>query len=97
MNTKYLEELSCDYAINYDMSCYLHKYFEDFRSFFSKFGCELQLIFDGACHPNKEKLQKERRDVSAKAKLNLKEFIQQSEDACKYSLSYGIRQWWRMY
>ena len=82
-NSKYIEELSCDYAVNYDISCYLHRYFEDYRNFFAKYNCELQLVFDGACHPNKEKLQKERREGSAKAKLQLKEFIQHSE--FKYS------------
>ncbi len=77
-NSKYIEELSCDYAINYDISCYLHRYFEDYRNFFTKYDCELQLVFDGAWHPIKEKLQKERREGSAKAKAQLREFIKQS-------------------
>ena len=69
-NPKTIEELSMDYVLNHDISFYLHSYFEKLRLYLvGECQCEIQLVFDGASHPNKELTQQGRRQACEKAKV----------------------------
>jgi hypothetical protein len=63
-NLKILDELAVDFALEYDISFYLHSYFESLRHFLVvQCDCDIMLVFDGFPHPNKAETQEARRRI----------------------------------